>query len=128
MYAHDTKICREMGDTPDCIKLQVDSNNEQKWSDQWRLKFNSTVILAVNRQFLAKGPKIASDKSAFLCGRLTFMYGYYGQLLNVMKKRFSLWVPRTYTIIYLPCCAIFLGVWKCASVKMLQIYCVRFRE
>jgi len=34
-----------------------------------------TMILAVNRRFVAKGPKIASDKSAFNYGRLTFIYG-----------------------------------------------------
>ena len=46
-----------------------------------------TMILAVNRRFFAKVPKIASDKLAFLCSqindvdrrrlhtRLTFMYG-----------------------------------------------------
>ena len=46
MYADDTKICREMSDTLDSTKLQVDLNNTpvQKWSDseQWQLKFNST--------------------------------------------------------------------------------------
>jgi len=30
-----------------------------------------TMILAANRRFFAKGPKIASDKLAFLYGRLT---------------------------------------------------------
>jgi len=34
MYADDTKICREMSDNLDCIKLQVDLNNVQKWSEQ----------------------------------------------------------------------------------------------
>ena len=41
MYADDTKICRETGDTLDSIKLQADLNNIQKWSEQWQLKFNS---------------------------------------------------------------------------------------
>ena len=33
IYADDTKICREMSDTPDCIKLQVDLNN---FRDTWK--------------------------------------------------------------------------------------------
>ena len=33
--------------------------------------FTCTMILAVNRRFFPKGPKIASDKSAFLYCRLT---------------------------------------------------------
>ena len=32
-----------------------------------------TMILAVNRQFFAKGPKITSDKSAFLYSILTLI-------------------------------------------------------
>ena len=42
MYADDIKICKEMSDTLDGIKLQADLNNMlQKWSEQWQLKFNS---------------------------------------------------------------------------------------
>ena len=42
MYADVTKICREMSDTSDSGKLQVDLNNIQKWSEEWQLKFNIT--------------------------------------------------------------------------------------
>ena len=42
MYADGTKICREVCDTSDSGKLQVDLNNIQKWSEEWQLKFNST--------------------------------------------------------------------------------------
>ena len=41
MYADDTKICREMSDTRDSIKLQADLNNIKKWPEQWQMKFNS---------------------------------------------------------------------------------------
>jgi len=49
------------------------------------------MVLAVSRRFITNGPKIASDKLPFLYGRLTLIYGQYGQLLNVIKKRFALW-------------------------------------
>jgi len=42
MYADGTKICREVCDTSDSGKLQMDLNNIQKWSEEWQLKFNST--------------------------------------------------------------------------------------
>ena len=42
MYADDTKLCRETGNSSDCTKLQLDLNNIQNWADQWQLKFNST--------------------------------------------------------------------------------------
>ena len=40
MYADYTKICREMSDTRDSIKLQADLNNIKKWPEQWQMKFN----------------------------------------------------------------------------------------
>jgi len=33
-----------------------------------------SIILAVNKRFFARDTKIASDKSAFLYGSLTFIY------------------------------------------------------
>jgi len=48
MYADDTKICREMSDTLDSIKLQADLNNIQEWSGQWQLKFNSAKCKVIH--------------------------------------------------------------------------------
>jgi len=42
MFVDDKKICREMINTLDCIILQVDLNNIQKWLEQWQMKYKST--------------------------------------------------------------------------------------
>jgi len=48
MYADDTKICRQMSDILDSLKLQADLNNIQKWSEQWQMKFNSAKCKVIH--------------------------------------------------------------------------------
>lgn len=57
MYADDTKICKEISDTLDRMKLQVDLNNIQKWSDQWQLKFNNTICQVMHLENANDRPK-----------------------------------------------------------------------
>ena len=57
-----------------------------------------TMILAVNARFFAKGPKIASDKSEFLYGRLTKIHL---RIIWPVTESKPASIPRTSTITYL---------------------------